>query len=566
MPVEESLIRQLYVSVGGIDLDAQVRGNLFRAEVDTSLTLPDMCVLYLHDRNAQLVEEGPFELGAELRVGVGDEQGRGDRAVFVGEITGIEPDYQRGMVADLIVRAYDRSHRLQRGTHTRTFQNATDSDIATQLAQSVGLRADVDSTLTRHEHVFQDGISDLAFLQRRAEAIGYHLWVREQTLFFKKQPADDGEAVDLAWGDTLLEFRPVLALGQQVSEVSVRGWNPETKREVVGSATRGTAAPDIGQPGTGGSLAEEAFGEATALVVAARLATQDEADRLAQAILDRRDGGFVEAEGICTGNAAVHAGATVNITSVGQRFGGRYLVTQAVHTWGAESDYLTRFRVTGRQGDTWRELITGKAQEERFWPAMIGIVTNNDDPDGQGRVRVRLPWLGDEAEAQWARVVSPGAGPDRGLLLMPEVNDEVLVCFEQGDISRPMIVGGLWNGVDALPVAQPEVVINGRVNQRVLLTRAGHKVIMSDENPAFVRLETAGGHVVLLDDDQARIEVTTAGGIALTLDDNAGKTSIGGSSQIEIESSGNVSIKASGNLNLEASGVTTIKGATVQIN
>ena len=64
----------------------------------------------------------------------------------------------------------------------------------------------------------------------------------------------------------------------------------------------------------------------------------------------------------------------------------------------------------------------------------------------------------------------------------------------------------------------------------------------------------------------APVEVTTAGGIALTLDDNAGKTSIGGSSQIEIESSGNVSIKASGNLNLEASGVTTIKGATVQIN
>jgi phage protein D/phage baseplate assembly protein gpV len=566
MPTEETLIRQLYVRVGGNELEAQVMTDLFRVEVDASLTLPDMCVLHLHDRNAALVDDGPFELGAELRVGVGDEQGRGDTVLFVGEITGLEPDYQRGMVADLLVRAYDRSHRLHRGTQTRTFQNATDSDIAQQIAQAAGLQAEVDATTTQHDHVFQDGLSNLAFLRQRAEAIGYRVWVQEQTLYFKRAATNGGDSVDLEWGRELLEFRPLLALNQQVNEVTVRGWNPETKREVVGSATRGAAAPQIGQSGTGASLAQDAFGEATALVVAARLATQEEADQLAQARLDRHDGRFVEAEGVCVGNAAIRAGAAVNVTSVGQRFSGTYSVTQVVHTWDTESDYLTRFRVSGRQSDTLREIITGREREERPWPPMVGIVTNNDDPQGQGRVRVRLPWLGDEAEAQWARVASPGAGDSRGLLLLPEVNDEVLVCFEQGDIARPLVIGGLWNGEDALPAASSDVVVNGAINQRVLVTRLGHKVILSDQNPAFVRIESVGGHVVLIDDDNAKIEVKTSGGNTLTLDDNGQRLRIEGAGEVQIESSTNLSIKAGANLELEATGNTTIRGATVQIN
>ncbi|MEN6479566.1 MAG: VgrG-related protein [Anaerolineales bacterium] len=566
MPAAEPLIRQLYIRVGGVELDAQVMTDLFRVEVDTSLTLPDMCVLYLHDRNARLVDEGPFSLGAELRVGVGDQQGRGDSTLFVGEITGLEPDYRRGMVADLLVRAYDRAHRLQRGTHTRTFQNSTDSEIATQIAQEVGLRADVDATATRHKHVFQAGLSDWAFLRERAQAIGYSVSVREQTLHFQRAPTVDGEATELEWGRELREFRPVLTLSRQVNEVTVRGWSPENKREVVGSATRGAAAPRIGQEGSAASLAREAFGEAGALVVATHLTTQEEADRLAQAALDQVEGRFIEAEGVCIGNEAVQAGSTVNITSVGQRFGGRYLVTRAIHLWDTEGDYLTHFRVTGRQGDTLRELITGRERDVHAWPAMVGIVTNNDDPDGQGRVRVRFPWLGDQAEDYWARVASPGAGSERGLLLLPEVNDEVLVCFEQGDIARPLVIGGLWNGQDPLPIARSALVANGQVNQRVLVTRTGHKLIFSEQNPALVRIETAGGHVVLLDDDQASIKISTAHGNQLTLDDSAQSIKIESAGELQIEASTNLSIHANGNLDLEASGVTTIRGATVQLN
>ncbi|MBC7316580.1 MAG: hypothetical protein H5T70_09210, partial [Chloroflexi bacterium] len=142
MPAQEALIRQLYVRINGTPLDTEVMNDLFRVEVETSLSLPDLCTLWVHDQNARWTNADTFPLGAELRVGVANEQGQGETVVFIGEITGLAPEFGEGMVVDLAVRAYDRSHRLHRGVHTRTFQNMRDSDIVQNIAQAAGLRAD----------------------------------------------------------------------------------------------------------------------------------------------------------------------------------------------------------------------------------------------------------------------------------------------------------------------------------------------------------------------------------------------------------------------------------------
>ena len=82
---------------------------------------------------------------------------------------------------------------------------------------------------------------------------------------------------------------------------------------------------------------------------------------------------------------------------------------------------------------------------------VVGIVTNNEDPGGLGRVKLFLPWPSDENETDWARVCTPMAGKERGIFFLPEVEDEVLVVFEHGDPRRPVVLGGLWNGVDKPP-------------------------------------------------------------------------------------------------------------------
>ena len=566
MPQDESLIRQLYVRIAGTALDTAIMDDLYSVEVDSNLSLPDMATLRFHDPNAGLTNDGPFALGAELQVGVGDEQGRGDSTLFVGEIMAIEPDFGEGTVVDLAVRAYDRSHRLHRGVHTQTYLNISDSDIASQIATAVGLQADVDASSPAHDHVYQHGQTYMAFLRERARRIGYDLYASDRTLYFKRPGSATGDPVQIEWGVQLQSFRPVLSLGDQVSQVQVKGWDVSSKREVVGQATQGRAAPQIGEQQSGGQQAESAFGAATTQTVRTQVQAQSEADALAQALLDEQDGAFVEAEGSCQGMPEIKAGCTVQLDSLGQRFNGRYRVTSATHIWDTSSDYVTHFRVTGRRSDTLRDLLVKDEPIAPYWSAMVGIVTNNDDPNNLGRVKVMFPWLNGDLESDWARVVSLGAGDQRGFHWLPEVNDEVLVVFAQDDVAQPLVIGGLWNGSDAPPATSSDAVRDGRVVQRVLVTRTGHRLVFSDENDAFVRLETAGGHSVLMDDDNAKIEITSNGGSKVVLDDNGNKLTLDGAGEIEIQAGQNLAIKASGNMDLEAGGNVTIKGAMVQLN
>jgi|YNPNPStandDraft_1061719.scaffolds.fasta_scaffold00768_6 phage protein D/phage baseplate assembly protein gpV len=565
MPQDQALIRQLYIRLDGTLLEQRMMDELYRVEVESDLRLPAMCLLRLHDPEAKLTNEGPFSLGAELRVAVADEQGRGEQLLFCGEITGLEPEFGEGMLAELTVRAYDRSHRLQRGTHTKAYLKMSDSDIAQEIARAVGLRAEVDPSSPVHEHVYQDGQTHLDFLRSRAQRLGYEVYVRERTLYFKRAGQALPERVALEWGQQLRAFRPILTLSEQVGEVEVRGWDPAVKREVVGRASRTEAAPRLEGGEKGAEVAQNAFGPAKKLAVRSAVSSQAEADALAQALLDRHGGAFVEAEGLCYGTPQLQAGCIAEISALGRRFNGRYLVTTATHIWNTGADYLTRFTVRGRRGETWRELLLPEEPPPR-WLAMTGIVTNNNDPSDLGRVKVKFPWLDGEIESAWARVVGLGAGDGRGLYALPEVNDEVLVIFEQGDIGRPLVIGGLWNGSDAPPAAIKKVVTNGKVQQRLWVTRAGHRLEFTDENSATIRLESAGGHAVLLDDDAGKIEITTAGGMTVVLDDQGKTLRVKGTGQIQIEAGQNMTLKAQGNMDLEANGVVTIKGSLVQLN
>ena len=114
--------------------------------------------------------------------------------------------------------------------------------------------------------------------------------------------------------------------------------------------------------------------------------------------------------------------------------------------------------------------------EGRFTGVAIAIVTNNKDPDGLGRVKVRLPWLDEAFESDWARVVAAMAGSGRGLYCLPEVDDEVLVGFEHGCLDSLYVLGGLWNGKDK----PPEGNADGKNNVRALKSRSGHLIRLTD--------------------------------------------------------------------------------------
>lgn len=558
MPEEAKLMDHLFIRIDGEDLPSEAMDDLIEVTVVSSCHLPDMITIHLHDEALKWVEEGPFTLGSGVEIAAEPEEGGSSQTLFKGEITSLEPFFGEGTHAELLVSGYDRSHRLHRGTHSKAYVQSTDSDVANQIAREAGLQAQVDATTEVYDHIFQHNQTHMDFLTERARRIGYEFFVVDNTLHFR-QATPNGDALELEWGNQLRSFRPRLTLVEQVDEVIVKGWDPKNRQAITGQANGGQAEPDIGQSQSGAQLASDAFDSARRVVVGRSVKSQAEADTLAQAVLDEISGAYIEAEGICYGQPGLRAGGVVRLSALGRRFSGTYFVTEATHYYRADGGYTTAFSVNGRRLETLYALLNqGSPGADGLRGPVVALVTNINDPDGRGRVKVKFPWLSEDVESDWCRVVGVGAGPETGLYWLPEVNDEVLVAFENGDIGRPFILGGLWNGQDDPPEAIDKVVQNGRVHKRTLKTRGGHTLTFIDGSEAGVLLETSGGHKLALDDEGQVIKAETAGGQTLVLDDS--------SHAVSIESGGDLTFKSATNLTIEAGTVLELKGQSFKLN
>lgn len=198
--------------------------------------------------------------------------------------------------------------------------------------------------------------------------------------------------------------------------------------------------------------------------------------------------------------------------------------------------------------------------ETRFYGVTIGVVTNNQDPDGMGRVKVRLPWLTDEDETDWARIVAPMAGNDRGFYLLPEVDDEVLVAFEHGIVEFPYVLGALWNGKDKPPEANDD----GKNNKRTIKSRSGHVIRLDDSDGAEkIEIVDKSGNSITFDASANTITIKADSDISIQ--SSNGKLKLSGKG-VEITSQDAVKVEASQGMDLKASGQMTVKGATVNIN
>ncbi len=195
---------------------------------------------------------------------------------------------------------------------------------------------------------------------------------------------------------------------------------------------------------------------------------------------------FAEAEGMVVGDPSLKAGTTVSVSGVGNPFDGKYVLTSTRHILDRYG-YRTQFVVSGRQDRTTIGLVSsgGAASPSGVGHLVVGavpaVVTEvKDDPESLNRVKVEFPWLDDSFSSDWARVVMLGVGKDRGFAFLPEIDDEVLVCFEQGDFRRPYVLGGLYNGTDTPKDAGSLVdSASGAIAVRAITT-VGHQLKFTD--------------------------------------------------------------------------------------
>ncbi|MBD2455012.1 VgrG-related protein [Nostoc sp. FACHB-87] len=538
------------LQIDGTNASADLLNDILQITVEESLHLPGMFTLVIRNdyfpgqtTEATWKHQSLFAIGKKIKIGFvssttqnADFEDAEQGYVLEGEITAIETEFTSGSQAPIIIRGYDMSHRLHRGRYNRSFQNVTDSDVVNQVIGEAGITAGtVTSTTIVHDYVFQENQTNMEFLRERAARLGFELYVQDSKLNFR-QPAQN-ESLSLKWLEDIHNFRVRVSSAEQVSSVEVRGWDYATKKSIVSTASTEQVITTTDN-GKGSSSSTKFSSQPKMIVVDQPVFSVNEAAKIAQALCNELGGEFVMADAVGEGNPEIRPGKVIKLTDMGS-YSGSYYVTETRHLF-QERKFVTEFSVRGLRSGDLLATLSPQTHLQAGQTLLVGVVSNNQDPKGWGRVRVKFPTLTEEHESNWARVVSVGAGPSRGFDCLPEINDEVLVAFEHGDIHRPYVIGGVWNGTDAPPEAVADTVVSGKVRLRTFKTRVGHKLQFVEEDKSTTKkgayLQTVGGHNLRMNDSEKFAELETTGGHKFRCDDS-NKT-------ISLTSTGDITVKS----------------------
>ena len=539
---------ELVIKVDGTAIDDAIKPHVSHVTVESVLHVADMAIITIQptiNDELSLVDGDTFKPGKSLTISLSDENGQDPTSVFDGEITAVEPIFENSEVR-LTVRGYDKSHRLHRGAKSKAFKNVTDSDIATKVGQDAGLTVEVDSTTETFEQVIQHVQTDFDFLVSRAERIGYEVLTGAGKLKFKKQSSPTSAEATLTFRKELVAFRPRQSLSGQMDTVTVKGWDVDQKAAISGSANSSSVQAQIGDGQSGGDAGSAAFSSATVQISSIPVHSQADATTIAQGLLDTTNNRFIQADGEAQSLPSLHAGMVVEIKEVGTKYSGKYRLTTVRHEFRG-GDYRTYFTVDGTRPELISYLLNDdKAPSGHEWGGVYpAVVCNNknDDKD-MAYVKVKFPWLDDNIESDWARVVIPGGGANRGIYFMPEVNDEVLVAFEFGNFDHPYVIGGLFNGQDAPATALTDVLAEGKVKTRTIKSRTGHTITLFDDSNGeeYIEIKDAKGNTsIKMDTTNQKITLTSKGEVIV---DATGNLTMTSKQDISIKTdSGNVTIQ-----------------------
>lgn len=585
------------VKVNGMPLSADVDVLLNTAWVDQNQHLPDLFVLRFRDPDRIVTTKGGMAIGAKVTVQVVQPDSGPPQTLMEGEVTALEVELDAEGTFTA-VRGYDLTHRLRHGSRVTTYLNQSYDQIVRKVLQGASLvPGTIERTSTVHAHVGQANVDDRTFCQRLAAEVGFRFGMRNGKVDFCRPtgaatapPPGPDSPLRLVPDRNLLSLRAAVSAAEQVPSVRVRGWDPVKKVEVVAEAPAATSGVHL--PKSSPTALAGAVGAKLPMQAAARShRLRDTASSAAKAVADRIGACSAEIEAVVLGDLALHPGAVVTLDNVGEPFDGGYTVSRARHVFDPELGYTTTLSVSGAADRSLLGLTEGTgATGPTSTGIAVGIVTDNMDPDQLGRVKVKLPWLAELYETDWASTVQLGAGNGRGFQILPEVGDQVLVAFEHGDPDRPYVLGGLYSAVDKAPVPAPLGKRGSEaVTERRFTSRLGHRLVFSDvkSTKESITVATAGdGCSLVLDKTGTMVKITSDGtvviegrrGIQITaatgdVTVKGRNIALEGQLGVKVTSPGPIKVESNATLDLAAmatsvkgSASTTITGGIVRIN
>lgn len=477
-----------------------------------------------------------FVPGNELEIKAGYHSE--EDTIFKGIITRHSIQTKKDKPSYLILDLKDESIRMTIGRKNKYFEDVTDSDLIEEIVGEYGLDSDIELTNVSHQEMVQHHATDWDFMVSRAEVNGKLVFVDDGKVTVKAPDLSAEPIVELAYGHNVVDFEAGMDARDQFNAIKTTSWDFANQEVIEGESDE----PSITEQGniTAAELADVIGLDELPLQHSGKVA-DDELKAWSDAKLMRSRLSKIKGKVKIQGFSDIKPGNVIELAGFGDRFNGVAFVSTIAHRMSTDSVWFTDIEFGLDKDlfvDNYEDIVDKPAAG--LVPSVsglqVGIVTNiHEDPDGENRIRVKLPIIDNENDGVWARLTSPDAADSRGWFCLPEVDDEVIVGFVNDDPRDPVILGSVYSSAKPPPLTPEE-----ENKEKGYISKSEMKFIFDDDKVS-VTTETPNGNKVVLSEDEGSIVIE---------DENGNKIEMT-SDGITMESPGDINITATGDVNIE---------------
>lgn len=494
--------------------------------------------------------------------------------IFKGIIVAQKLRVRENSNPNLLIECRDACYKLTLGRKNKYYENQKDSDIIEEIFDEFGLQTEIETTSVTHKQMVQYHSTDWDFAVMRAECNNMLLLPDDGKLIMKKPDVTASEAFSVIFGASMIEFDGTLDARNIPENTESKGWSYADQEALINEND------SVDEANIGNIDAEQLAGDAgfsKKVLQHSGLKEENELDLWANAKQHKLVNSKIRGRAKFIGTPEIKPGQVLDIQGLGARINGKTIVWAVRHqlsegTWSVdaqlgydEKDFHEKYKVADSQAGGMLPPVNGLE---------IGIVTALEgDPDGEYRIRVKIPTLNNSEDGIWARIATMDAGSGRGSFFRPEIGDEVVLGFLNDDPRNPLVLGMLNSSAKPCPSENSD-----DNHEKGIVTRSRMKVWFNDEQVEMF-IETPNGNIITISDNEGKICLEDENGNVLLLDPDG----------ISMNTLGDINISAVGDINLEgtninlsanaqasvdgsagaeitSSGSTTVRGSIVQIN
>ena len=524
--------------------------------IDTEVNRIPVAKIILRDGDAssrtfEISDTGDLIPGKKIMIKIGLD---GDNNLaFKGIITKQCIKVKENGNGELHIDCRHEAVKMTVGRKSQYFENLKDNRLFDELiGKYSGLQSDTEETKLEHKELVQHDLTDWDFMLLRAAANAMLVNINEDTVKISKPHTSADPVLQVTYGTSILEFEAEMDARTQWKNVKAVSWDYANQQLFEADTSEASSFTQHGNI-AGSSLAETINLSAYELHHSGHVLEQELQDWVDGVMLRSRLA-KIRGRARVTGFSGIKPGDMVKLEGVGDRYRGNAFVTAVKHEigngqwdthiqFGLDPDPYTQIHKD--VSDTPAAGLTGAIHG-----LQIGVAVQlENDPDGEDRIRVRIPVIDAADQGIWTRMASLDAGNDRGAFFRPEIGDEVIVGFINGDPSDPVVLGMLNSS------AKPAPIVAKDVNHEKGFTTRSKMHLQFNDDTKTITIDTPAGNSITIDEQGMKIEIKDQNSNKITMD----------TSGIKLESPMNVEIKAGVNLTLSAAASLTIGAASLGV-